>query len=491
MILASFIACLLVFVAIGAASALRSEGSAEDYLVAGRSVSPWLTALSSAATNNSGFMFVGLIGFTYRGGLHTIWMALGWILGDLLVWLFVHKRVRQLSGAIDAVSVPQLLAWRGGGVDRVVALSAGVLTFLFLGGYAAAQFEAGAAALHSLFGWDTAIGATLGAVIVVIYCVAGGLRASIWTDAAQAVVMLGSMLLLLGVSIATVGGPSMLYHELLAIDPGLVRWFPDDPALGFGLYLLGFIAGGFGAVGQPHILIRSMSITSASAIAKARLTYFSWFVPFYAAAVLLALYARVIAPDLAVAPVGLEGEAARLAVVHASERALPEVAARLLPDALVGMMLAALFSSTISTADSQLLSCSAAVTQDIAPSLRNSYGAGQVATVSVAALALVIALSATEGVFALVLSAWSLLGAAFGPLLLVRLYSNRPLSTALAMAMMITGPLTVFAWRATPWAADVFDLLPGLITPLLVYGLWRASGRGDEARVEQEAAEAA
>lgn len=491
MIVAVFVACLLVFVGIGAASALRARASAEDYLVAGRSVSPWLTALSSAATNNSGFMFVGLIGFTYRGGLHTVWMAICWILGDLLVWLFVHRRVREVSGEIGAVSVPELLAWRDGGPDRVIAALAGLITFVFLGGYAGAQFEAGAAALHSLFGWDPALGALLGAAIVVIYCVSGGLRASIWTDAAQSVVMLGSMVLLLAASVAVVGGPAALHAELVAIDPALVRWFPEDPSLGFAPYLLGFVAGGFGAVGQPHILVRSMAITSAAAIARARLTYFAWFVPFYAAAVALALYARVIAPELAVPPEALDPEAARLAVVHASERALPELALRLLPDALVGLLLAALFSATMSTADSQLLSCSAAVTQDIAPRFRRSYLAGKVATVSVAALALGVALWATEGVFALVLSAWSLLGAALGPLLLVRLYAAEPPSRARALGMMISGPLAVFAWRATPWAADVFDLLPGLLAPMLVWALWPGTRRGDSASAQEAASEAA
>ena len=107
--LLTFTAILVTITLIGALSSVQSRGTPEDYLIASRSVGPWLTALSSVATNNSGFMFVGLIGFTYRGGLHTIWMAVAWILGDLLVWLFVHARVRELSGSLQAASVPVLL----------------------------------------------------------------------------------------------------------------------------------------------------------------------------------------------------------------------------------------------------------------------------------------------------------------------------------------------------------------------------------------------
>ncbi len=474
--LLSFGFFLLLFTGIGIASSWFKTDSTEDYLVAGRSVNPWLTALSSVATNNSGFMFIGLIGFTFRDGLHTIWMAVAWVLGDLLVWMFVHRRVRQRSGDLDVESVPSLLGRDADGVvQRPIVIAAGILTFVLLGGYAAAQLNAGSTALNALFGWDLRIGAVLGAVIVVVYCFSGGLRASIWTDAAQAVVMLISIGLLLATSMWKVGAPPTLLDELRAIDPSLVKLFPTDLALGFGLYFAGFVAGGLGAIGQPHILIRSMAIEDARAIPRARRIYFAWFIPFYAAAVLLALYARVQLPELMVAPEGLTGTAAEEAVVAATEGALPILSVALLPDVLVGLMLAGLFSATMSTADSQILACSAAVTQDVAPRWNTSTRASKVATLSVTLLALGIALSASEGVFALVLGAWSLLGASLGPILLARL-TRLPLPTPLALAMMGSGLLTVVVWGYTPWSGDVFKLLPGLAVPLSIWAGWQLSG---------------
>lgn len=472
--LLSFVVFLVGFTLIGVASASRAQGTTDDYLVAGRSVSPWLTALSSVATNNSGFMFVGLIGFTYRGGLHTIWMAVAWILGDLLVWLFVHQRVRERSEEARAVSVPTLLGTdtRGRRQRPVIAASA-VLTFLFLGGYAAAQLDAGSVALEALFGVPAWIGAVVGAVIVVLYCFSGGLRASIWTDAAQSVVMLGSMLLLLGHAVASVGGFGSLMQALHAADPALLDLRPPDATLGLGLYFLGFVAGGFGAIGQPHILIRSMAIQHAADIPRARTTYYAWFVPFYAAAIAIGLYARVLMPELLQAPPGLSDAAAQAAVVRATEGALPALADLLLPQALVGVMLAGLFSATMSTADSQVLACSAAVTQDLFPRYAGSTWASKIATLAVAALALGLALFAGDGVFALVLGAWSVLGASLGPLLVLRIF-RRPVSTRQALTLMVTGLLAHQLWSRTGLGGAVFSLLPGLVVPFGLHLLWSA-----------------
>jgi len=458
----SFCVFLLLFSAIGILASTRSRPSTEDYLLAGREVSPWLTALSSVATNNSGFMFVGLLGFTYRFGVQAVWLQLGWVLGDLIVWLWVHRRVRELSGRLEVASVPELLGTDGSGarVSGIIAPAA-LLTFFFLAGYAAAQFKAGSTALTAMFGWEPWVGACLGAGIVVLYCFSGGLRASIWTDAAQAMVMLGSMMALVLVAALQVGGPVALSAALRAQDPDLVRWIPQGLSFGFGLYVLGFVFGGLGAIGQPHILVRSMAIRSPEDIPRARGIYFAWFVPFNILAVLAGLYGRVLLPNLIA---GVDPSAA----ATAAEQTLPRLTTLLLPDALIGMVLAGLFSATMSTADSQVLACSAAVTHDLAPRWRNSYFGSKLATLCVTALALAVALSAKEGVFDLVLSAWSALGASLGPLLLLRVF-GLSVSPTLAVAMMLAGLATVFGWQSSAYAGDVFKLLPGIVVPLVIY----------------------
>lgn len=464
LVTASFALFLLAFTAIGALSARQKQDSSEDYLVASRNVSPWLVALSAISTNNSGYMFIGLIGFAWRSGIEALWINVGWIVGDFLTWLWVHRRVRQRSEDIAANTVPGLLATdERGELQRSVSIASGILTFVFLGGYAAAQLKAGSTTLHALFDWPMWLGAVIGVVIVTVYCFAGGIRASIWTDAAQSVVMMGAMFLLLGYCAVAVGGPESLFGQLEVIDPTLVQLVPRGLTFGFGLYLLGLTFGGVATIGQPHILIRFMAIDATSSIRRARNIYFIWYVLFSAAALAVGLYGRVLLPDLAA---GLTGDAA----VRATESALPRLSIAMMPSILVGVMLAGLFAATMSTADSQLLACSGAVTQDVFPRFHRSTRAAKAATLSVAVLALVIALVADAGVFTIVLMAWSILGAAFGPILLVRL-AGQPLPAALALIMMAVGIATVVLWGYTPWSDAVFKALPGMMAPMLVYGL--------------------
>lgn len=467
MIVASFLVCLAVFTGVGMLSMRAARSTTEDYLVASRDVPAWLTALSSVATNNSGFMFIGLLGFTYRFGVQAVWLQAGWVVGDIVAWVWIHRRVREVSGEVGASSVPTLLAtYPGGGASRLVAVVAGLLTFVFLGGYAAAQLNAGGTALHVLFGWDLSAGAVIGAGVVVAYCFAGGLRASIWTDAAQASVMLIAMAVLLGYAAVEVGGPVALADALRAADPALVQWVPELQ-LGLGLYLLGFVAGGLGAIGQPHILIRSMAIRSAADIPRARRVYFAWYVPFSIAAVAAGLYARVLLPDLIAGVPAAE-------TAHAAEQALPRLAVALLPDVMIGVLLAGIFAATMSTADSQILSCSAAITQDVVPQWRrDSYLTGKLATLSVTALALTIALYADDNVFALVLGAWSALGSTLGPLLVLRVF-RRHVPAGLAVAMMAVGLTTVTLWDRSGYAGAVFKLLPGMLAPLALYAAYAA-----------------
>tara|TARA_R110002072_G_scaffold303109_1_gene493928 strand:+ start:7867 stop:9441 length:1575 start_codon:yes stop_codon:yes gene_type:complete len=464
-VIASFLVFLTVFVAIGVASSLKAQNTTDDYLMAGRSVAPWLAALSAVATNNSGFMFIGLIAYTYRVGIESVWMMVGWVMGDLVAWLLVHPRVRRQSEEAGVATVPALLGSHRDGSQRVIVILAGLLTFVLLGVYAAAQLKAGSTALQTLFGWDPRLGAVIGAAIVVLYCFSGGIRASIWTDAAQSFVMISAMATLLVAASFEVGSPSEVWSNLKTQDPMLVEWFPQDLKFGFAMYLLGMTFGGFGAIGQPHILVRFMAIRSIDDIPRARNVYFLWFIPFFLASIAVGLYARALMPDLLDIPL-----TAGMSESAATELAMPEMARRLLPDVLIGLTLAGLFAATMSTADSQILVCSGAITQDINPNWKDSYLAGKLATLAVTALALSIALFAGQGVFSLVLIAWSALGAGLGPALMLRLF-HVPLSSLTVALMMTAGVATVIAWNASGYDAHIFKLLPGMVASFAVWAI--------------------
>lgn len=275
--------------------------------------------------------------------------------------------------------------------------------------------------------------------------------------------MIAAMATLLVAASFEVGSPVDMWNNLKAQDPTLVQWFPQDLNFGFSMYLLGMMFGGFGAIGQPHILVRFMSIRSVDEVKQARWIYFAWFIPFFIASIAVGLYSRAYMPDLVSTQL-----AAGLTESQATEMAMPEMARRLLPDILIGLTLAGLFAATMSTADSQILVCSGAITQDINPRWKDSYIASKLATLAVTALALAIALFAGQGVFFLVLIAWSALGAGLGPALLLRLFYVRLSSLTIAL-MMTAGVGTVIAWNMLGYDGDVFKLLPGMAASFLMW----------------------
>ena len=451
MIALSFIFFLLLFTVVGVYAATQKQDTTADYLLAGRKVNPWSVALSALSSGQSGFLFTAQVGYAYTQGLSAIWLAIGWAVGDYLAWLLVFKRLRLVSETSDSETVPAFLAQKQPG-DRWISIISALITILFLGTYAAAQLLAGSKALNSLFGWDYAWGIIIGAIIVVIYCFSGGIRASIWTDSVQTIVMIGALLMLLVFTIIAGGGAGNIFKDLGQIDTNLVRLFPTDLDWGFMPFFLGWLVAGFGAVGQPHIVVRAMAIDSADNMGKARdirtvcglVTAFT--------AISIGLAGRVLLPNL-----------------NDPELALLDLSQNLLPGILVGVILAGLFAATISTADSQILSCSAALTQDLFPGLAKSYKFAKIGTLVVTAIVLAIALTNNDSVFGLITFAWSILASGLGVLLILRSY-EKSVSTPAAIAMMLIGIFVSMYWKlGLGLSGAVYEVFPGMAAGFLVY----------------------
>ena len=452
----SFIGCLLFFVVIGSLSIRRKQASVADYLTASHQIPPWLVGLSSVATNNSGYMFIGLIGYTYYQGVSAVWLALGWVAGDMIAWHSVHPRLRRYSEENPVNTIPAVLAQNPAQTTSPLRQLGAVMTLVFLSVYAAAQLTAGSKALHVMFEWPIWLGAVIGALVVMIYSFVGGIRASIWTNAAQAVVMMGGMFLLVAAGFDQVGGPVSLWQSLQAIDAALVTWTPASAEFGLLLFVLSWIAAGLGVAGQPHILINTVALRNPADIPRARIVYFGWYIPFMAATIIVGLYARVL----------LGGEA------FDPELALPLMAQSYLPGVLVGIILAAVFAATMSTADSMLISSSAALSQDLFPMFGQSYARTKLATVFITLLVLSIALASPANVFTLVILAWSGLGAIIGPVLILRI-SHQPLDRITAAIMMLLALVVVVAWRWAGWNDAVYEILPAFVVVTAFYFLRR------------------
>lgn len=470
MIVISFSLFLLVFLGIGLASTFRARHSRIDYYLASSSVPPWLAALSAVATNNSGYMFIGVIGFTYQTGLAAIWLMIGWIAGDFVGSLFVHRRLREITEKRREASFVSVIARWHGQNFRIWRGLAALVMIVFLGSYAAAQISAGGKALHSVLGWDPRTGAIVVASIVLVYSAAGGIRASIWTDAAQSMVMIGAMALLFAVAVLGQGGFAATAEKMQDI-PGFLDWFPSDlllPGLsGMALFVLGWMFAGFSVVGQPHVMVRFMALDDPRRLTETRFWYYGYFTLFYALATGVGMLSRLYLPELG----GMD-----------PELALPTMALGLLPEVLVGVVLAGIFAATMSTADSLVLSCSAAITHDLLPRRAENALAMKAATAAVTVLALSIALEANRSVFQLVIMSWSTLAAAFAPMLTVYVFERR-MNEVAAIATMSAGVAVANLWRLLGWQDRIYEGMPGILAGLLVaWALSRPNRLYTEAR---------
>lgn len=456
----AFIAFLALFIYVGIQSAKRSQSSTDtdkDYLMAGREVSPILTALSAAASKFSGYMFVGLVGYIYTFGLSAIWLVCGFLFGDLVVFAFVHKKLRHQAGETNALSFADLISrWNaketGSGDYRKLRLAIGLITLIFLTTYAAAQFSAGGKALQVLFGWHFNIGIIIGAGLILSYCLTGGLRASIWTDAVQSIVMIIALLILLVAALVNVGGIGNFFTQLNDISPsylslGVERFGSIHATI---LFALGWLFNGIGVTGQPHIMVRFMALDQTDNIKKVGVYYFMWSTLFLSLVLLVGLATRLFVEN---------------SQNFDAELALPTLATMLLPSVAVGIIMGGIFAAVMSTTDSQILSCSAVLSEDFKIGKSKA-----VITLIVTLVSLGIALFASSSVFALVILAWSALACTMGPLVIVHALGKRP-SERLAFIMMFTGFITAFTWRQIGLSGQVYEGLPGIIAPLIVFAI--------------------
>lgn len=449
MIIFSFLACIALFIFIGLASNYFNDNSSEDYYLAGRNVSPWLVGLSAAATVNSGFMFTGIMGYTYSVGLQAIWVVVMWLLGDLCASFFVFKKVTAASIKHNHTTFSEVICYHPTKNMRWLRYIIAIMTLFFLSAFAAAQLNAGAKALYILMDWDLTIGAIVGCFIIILYCSYGGIRASIWTDASQAIIMMLAMLVFCITALGEIGGLDLFLQKLYHIQEGYMHFFPSDMPGGFiiGSIALvgGYFIGGFGVIGQPHLMIRFMTLKHQNEISKVRYYYYGWYALFVILTLISGFTGRILLPDLnSIDP----------------ELVLAVNAQNILPDIWVGILFAALFSAVISTADSLILSASASLSYDLKLGKEKPLLA-RFSTIFVSIVALFIALWGPKSVFDLVMLSWSTLASAFAPLIIIRILSI-DISQRTALMMLISGAITPLIWYFSNLDEVLYQIVPGI-----------------------------
>jgi sodium/proline symporter len=456
----SFFLYLAVVVVLGVV-AYRRTHSINDFVLGGRRLGHWVTALSAGASDMSGWLLLGLPGYAYLAGLEAFWIALGLALGTWLNWRLVALRLRVFSAHFgDALTIPEFLANRFVTARPWLPIVAAAFILFFFLVYTASGLVAAGKLFEAVFGVPYVWAVAIGLFAIVAYTATGGFLAVSWTDALQATLMAFALVLVPALGLAALGGPGAALLRLEALAPTLLdmtRSADGEPLS--GLAIASLLAWGLGYFGQPHILARFKAIRSPAALPAAQRIAVSWVVITLVAAVVVGLVGRAyLSPPLA------DGDA---------EKVFLELVATLLPAGLAGVCLAAVLAAIMSTADSQLLVSSAAFTEDIYRRLATTPVAGRrlvligrAAVLTLAVLAFILALDRDSRVLDLVAYAWAGFGAAFGPTLILALYWPRFTERG-AMLAVVTGGVTVVVWhQLTGGMFDLFEIVPGFLLAL-------------------------
>lgn len=463
-IIATFLVYMAVVLALGFIAWKRTS-TLKDYILGGRSLGSWVTALSAQASDMSGWLLMGLPGLAYVAGLEAGWMVLGLLAGTYLNWKLVANRLRRRTEALDdSLTLPDYFERRFRDGSRALRLIAGVFILVFFVLYTSSGFVAGGKLFESLFGLDYRWAVFWGTMSVLVYTFIGGFLAVSWADVLQGSLMFLALVIVAALGWWTLGGPGGISHTLNAVNAELLNPFTsaDGQALGW-IGIVSLLAWGLGYCGQPHILARFMAIRDADQMPTARRVAVGWQTVVLFAALLVGL------TGLGVLDQPLGGADREKVFIFMSIEKLPPV--------LAGICLSGILAAVMSTAAAQLLVASSAFAEDFYKGLfrRQAGGAellwvGRLAVLGIAVIAFLIALNPESQVLDLVGWAWAGFGATFGPAVLLSLYWNGMTRNG-ALAGMIAGGVTVIVW---PQLADrggvfaLYEMVPGFAASLLV-----------------------
>ncbi|MBP3436997.1 MAG: sodium/proline symporter [Clostridia bacterium] len=504
---------MLVVIGIGFYFYKRSQKNTENYYLGGRSLNPWVTAMSAEASDMSGWLLMGLPGVAYWCGLaDAFWTALGLALGTYINWLIVAKRLRHYSEVSgNAITVPDFLSNRFKEKNKIILGIASVFIVVFFTVYAASCFATCGKFFGTLFGWDYHMMLFIGAAFVVLYTLIGGFLAESVSDFMQAVVMIVALVAMIAVGVINAGGFGAVIENAKAI-PGyfslteLANPLVDangkqlssfgKPLFGeassYGvLNMLSMLAWGLGYFGMPQVLLRFMAIRKSSELRRSRIIATVWCVVSLTAAVFIGIIGRSLLPVSEV-----------LGSKSGAESILIEMATTYLPLILAGLIMAGILAATISSSDSYLLIASSAVSVNIYKGIfkankevdeKKTMNVSRIVLLVIALVGILIAWDEESIIFNIVSFAWSGFGATFGPLMLFSLFWKRTTRQG-AIAGMITGGAMVFIWKLVlnNLLSDkiavfgIYELLPAFILSSIVIVVVSLLTPKPSAEIEEE-----
>ena len=471
---AQFIAKLLAFVLylgimiyVGLKNASKNNSSA-DFFLGGRKVGPWVTALSAEASDSSAWLLMGLPGLCYLGGIQeSVWTAVGLIIGTYLSWLFVAKPLRKCSIAFgDSITIPEFLSNRFKDKTHLLSIVSVIFIVLFFTIYTASGFVACAKLFNSVFGLNYHAGLAIGLVVILCYTITGGYTAVCTTDFIQGSLIFVAFVISTIIVIFSIGSGnspvsvSDVFNNFQTLAGTELQSFN-------GMGIVSALAWGLGYFGMPHIIVRFMGIRSNSEIGKARRIGIVWMVISYIGAILIGTLGTVYLKKYGITLDSVSAETVFSATMQ-----------NMYPAFIAGIFLCAILAASMSTADSQLLAASSAVSQDIFKGLikkdaeeKDVLNVSRFTVFLIALIALFMSLNPNSSIFSLVSFAWSGFGGTFGPLVLLALYWKRT-TAAGAIAGLVCGGIVDVIWHYIPSTVapifGLYEIVPAFLACLIV-----------------------
>ncbi len=472
----AFVLYLGFMIFIGLRSASKNNSSA-DFFLGGRKVGPWVTALSAEASDSSAWLLMGLPGLCYLGGVQeSIWTAIGLIIGTYLSWLFVAKPLRKCSIAFgDSITIPEFLSNRFNDKSHVLSIVSVIFIVLFFTIYTASGFVACAKLFQSVFGLPYHAGLSIGLVVILCYTITGGYTAVCKTDFAQGTLIFIAFIISTIVAVFAIGGTGNavnIFQNFKEVTGTELQAFN-------GMGIVSALAWGLGYFGMPHIIIRFMGIRSNSEITKARRIGIVWMIISYIGAILIGTLGTVYLKNYGITLDSVTAETVFSATMQ-----------NMYPAFIAGIFLCAILAASMSTADSQLLAASSAVSQDIYKGFikkdaleRDVLNMSRFTVFFIALIALLLSLNPKSSIFSLVSFAWSGFGGTFGPLILLALYWKNTTVQG-AIAGLLCGGIVDVAWHYIPASVHpifgLYEIVPAFVCCLVVTVLVSLITKKDE-----------
>ncbi len=485
-VILSFIGYFIFVLLIGFYFYKRSS-NISDYMLGGRGLHPAVAALSAQASDMSGWLLMGLPGALYLSGMSEVWIGVGLAVGAYCSWLVVAKRLRQYSYvAGDAITIPQFFENRFRDEKGVLRFISSAVILVFFTFYVVSGFVSGGTVFRAVFpGMDYTVAMVICAAVIIAYTFMGGFKAVCWTDFFQGMLMLVAIFLVPLAVMGKLGGPAEAVAAANQVAPGFLD--PFTTASGEPLApmsLISSLAWGLGYFGMPHIIIRYMAIKEPRMVKASRRIATGWIILALAGAIMIGIFGRVYLGDMFTDAAGAQ----TVFLVLAGQLFVPVVA---------GILLSAILAAVMSTADSQLLVASSAITADIygkiarkKPSEKKLMWIGRIGVIGIAVLAAFLARDPNTSIMSVVSFAWAGFGSAFGPIVLLALFWKRATKNG-ALAGMIVGFVVSIVWnQLLAGPTGVYEMIPGFGLALLTCIIVSLAGKEPSEEIQKEFDEA-